>query len=1106
MYKKVMINSVTAHLHLQIEMSVEDGLQCIICLQQREYFCVSSCDHAICLTCVIRIMMLKDSKECPVCRVVMEKVIAFVGDEKKKTKFVEVLNIPHVTGIRYEEKGIFFTNQELKQFADNLLSHVCQICENRMVFPTFRHLEVHMRHQHERFSCDICTLFSEERQFFTRVALARHRRIGDDKKLGERGHPLCKFCDERYFDADMLFRFASYLFYTLSHCSPFLPFLLHTLDALKDHFRSSHFFCEIDNCANEPYGVNSNHSETMGRYFSRENRHLLELHGEFQQDWHAGSKRRSRRLEALIENKQKGIQQQPSVQQSFHLENEDFPNLNPNIASSSGVQSNNNYSSTAVTKNWKKSKEVVPFIDDFPPLSSSSSNAPVVVDDTADKRSPWCTVNGNKRKGKEKCDFSKGGRTDLLSHTSSAAAKANSDLMKNQHLCSTSPELADAEQMFRNDNTSDHVKKAEQPASQYENEFPELPVKDSLIQNCNSEPWIEWSFPNKLSKQVAAPKKEPGVLKNLKANQPSEAHQSRSKTKFLLEPIEEKHNEAGSSKTKAKNAKMNLTMMNCDADFPPLVNENSMCNTTGMPLLGFKGKLQFKSRDVVKIDVTVNETQKMPNNADMVEFPSLPGSKDVHTAGNVEYSAKTNANYSAAVLKVQNGSSTAKFRNAEEQQQMKVDELTNKNVKASMKQQTASLNEDTAAVQSPFHAQHDSMKLEQKNTNKSGAYIEGKKFKDKAGLRSNGHKQVQGKSSQKSAKGSNPQASRVKWDSEERMKKEAKSNCFNFFLHVKYPEFYEKCLPYIENRSGKKWKSGEFLKLSQYEEQSANLRGRLVASMSDNELASFENLLNNFQEGKMIAGDFFSEMMHQLGEGLFLSVFPEMISLMPNVDMQKKLLRCYITHCVNCGEDLQVRFQSVDLCHICSQVVMSVNYMQHMDTMTMETLLLSSTLLLLPFNKHGGAKLAVMKPPSRFEVHIRFCCLKPENAETTFKVDGRRFNMSTKTLKLYRDTTYRIGVTSSPPMEFEEAEINGENLISHLEPDGGIEADWSTAGFSKTKSRSRCNIRLMLRGVFGSVTQDLQCKFYDISDPHAQWGDKFRQMVLVCSTYDDLWG
>ncbi|KRZ92039.1 hypothetical protein T08_9223 [Trichinella sp. T8] len=113
-----------------------------------------------------------------------------------------------------------------------------------------------------------------------------------------------------------------------------------------------------------------------------------------------------------------------------------------------------------------------------------------------------------------------------------------------------------------------------------------------------------------------------------------------------------------------------------------------------------------------------------------------------------------------------------------------------------------------------------------------------------------------------------------------------------------------------------------------------------------------------------------------------------------------------------------------------------------MDTMTMETLLLSSTLLLLPFNKHGGAKLAgwlVNDLPSHilsfffsaFSASSGFMkkkkkknnetTVQPENAETTFKVDGRRFNMSTKTLKLYRDTTYRIGVTSSPPMEFDSS-------------------------------------------------------------------------------------
>ncbi|KRZ14620.1 Zinc finger protein [Trichinella zimbabwensis] len=1075
---------------------MEDGLHCIICFQQREYFCVSSCDHAVCLTCVIRITMLNNSKECPVCRVVMGKIIAFDGDKDNKKKFVDVLDIPHVTGSVYEKNGIFFTNRKQKQFADGLLSHVCQICENKMTFPTFDLLEVHMRHEHERFSCDICThnlvLFSEERQFFTRVALAKHRRIGNNKMLGERGHPLCKFCDERYFDNDMLFRHCRNAHYFCHFCTnnkmnDFFP----TLDALKDHFRSNHFFCELDNCANEPHGVvfenkidyqihmNSNHFNTMDRSSSRSNRCLLEVHGEFE-DWHAGSKRRSKRLETLLENKQKEVLR-PSVQQSFHLENEEFPNLNPDIASSSGVQSNNNCSSTAVTKNWKMSKEVALIIDDFPPLSSSN-NAPV--DDTAEEWSQWSTVNSNKRKGK-KSDFSKkGGKTELLSHASSTAAKANSELVKNRHLYSTSSKLSNAEQMFLDDNA--FIEKKAEPSPQYENEFPELPVKDSM---CNNDASIQWFFTNKRSKQVAKPKQESTVLKNLKANQPSQAHQSQSKKELLFviiyknsyfeELVKEKHSQVGSSTANAKNLKRILTM-NRDADFPPLVNENSTCNTAGMSLTDFKGKLQSKPPDVVKIDVTVNETQKMLNNADEVEFPSLPGSKDVHTAGNAEYSAKTSANYSAAILKVQNVSSTAKLKkNAKERQQ-------------------ASLNEVTTVIQPPFHAQHDNMKLEQKNTKKSDAHIGGKQFKDKAALRSNDHQRVQNRSSQKNVGGKFSQAAAVKLDSAERMKKEAKSNCFNFFLHVKYPEIYEKCLPYIKKRSGRK--SGEFLKLPQYEEQSANLRERLVVSMSDGELASFENLLNNFQEGRMLGEDFFSEMMHQLGEVLFLSIFPEIISLLPNVDMQKKLLRCYIAHCVDCGEDLQVRFKSVDLCHICSQMDTTID-----DNAKVAFTNPASPPIQAWWSQAGGIveQERIMKPPSRFEVHIRFCCLKPENAETTFKVDGRRFNMSTKTLKLYRDTTYRIGVTSSPPMEFEEAEINGENLISHLEPDGGIEADWSTAGFSKTKSRSRCTIRLMLRGVFGSVTQDLQCKFYDISDPHAQWGDKFRQMVLVCSTYDD---
>ncbi|KRY68267.1 Zinc finger protein [Trichinella pseudospiralis] len=920
---------------LEKEIPMENGLNCIICFQQREYFCISSCDHAVCLTCVIRIVMLSNSRECPVCRLVMEKIIAFNADEDNKKKFVDVLAISHFSESVYEENGIFFTNQKQKLFVDGLLSHICQICENKMTFPTFELLEVHMRHEHERFACDICTdnlvLFSGERQFFTRVTLAKHRRIGNNKMLGERGHPLCKFCDQRFFDNDLLFRHCRSTHYYCHFCSDnkmndFFP----TLDALKDHFRSNHFFCELDNCANEPHGVvfeneidyqihmNSNHFDAMSRSHSRWNRCLLEVHGEFE-DWHAGSKRRSKRLETVLENKQKELPRN-SVQQSFHLEDEEFPNLNPDVASSSGIQSNNNCSSIALAKNWKKSKEVAPVMDDFPPLPSSSNvqssndnastSAPVY--DTAEEWSQWFTVNSNKRKGK-KNDFSKkGGNTESLSHTSTAV-KANSELVKNCHLYSTFFKLAKAEQTFVDDTA--FIEKEAQPSLLYENEFPELPVKNLV---CNDHVSSQWSLTNKLSKRMTKPKQE---------------------------PVNEKHSQVGSSGTTAneRNAKR-IFIRNSDADFPPLMNENRTCQA--MPLLDFKGKLKSKPRDVVNIDVTVNKTQKMLNSANEVNFPSLSGSKDVHTAGNAEYYAKTSANYWAAILKVQNVSSTAKLKNhAKERQQ------------ASLNESTPSVQHPIHPVQPSFYAQRDNMELEQKNTEKSSAHIGGKQSKDKAALRSNDHQRVRDRPSQKNVGGKFSQTAGKKLDSAERMKKEAKSNCFNFFLHVKYPEIYEKCLPYIKERSGRKWKSGEFLKLPQYEEQLANLRERLVINMSDRELVSFENLLNSFQEGKMLGEDFFSEMMHQLGEMLFLSVFPEMISLMPNVYMQKKLLRYYIMHCVDCGEDLQVRFKSVDLCHICSQSVIEAvfdgvcdfvgrsvgGWLVEMDTtMTMEKLRLSN--------------------------------------------------------------------------------------------------------------------------------------------------------------------
>lgn len=49
-------------------------------------------------------------------------------------------------------------------------------------------------------------IFTHERKWYSRKDLARHRMQGDPDDTSHRGHPLCKFCDERYLDNDELLK------------------------------------------------------------------------------------------------------------------------------------------------------------------------------------------------------------------------------------------------------------------------------------------------------------------------------------------------------------------------------------------------------------------------------------------------------------------------------------------------------------------------------------------------------------------------------------------------------------------------------------------------------------------------------------------------------------------------------------------------------------------------------------------------------------------------------------------------------------------------------------------------------------------------------------
>ena len=74
----------------------------------------------------------------------------------------------------------------------------------------------------------VLQIFSHERKFYNREALAKHRRVGDDDDQSHRGHPLCEFCDHRYLDND----------------------------ELVGHLRKDHYFChfcDADGISNQFY-------------------------------------------------------------------------------------------------------------------------------------------------------------------------------------------------------------------------------------------------------------------------------------------------------------------------------------------------------------------------------------------------------------------------------------------------------------------------------------------------------------------------------------------------------------------------------------------------------------------------------------------------------------------------------------------------------------------------------------------------------------------------------------------------------------------------------------------------------------------------------------
>ncbi|KAM4635629.1 E3 ubiquitin-protein ligase ZNF598 isoform 1-T1 [Polymixia lowei] len=260
----------------------ETEKNCVLCCQDIEIFALGKCDHPVCYRCSTKMRVLCEQKYCAVCREELDKVV-FV-------KKLEAFSAMPYQQFQCEKRhDIYFSDGKIYAQFRRLLLPECPHCHEPKVFSKFEELEHHMRKQHELFCCKLCTkhlkIFSHERKWYNRKDLARHRTQGDPDDTSHRGHPLCKFCDDRYLDNDELLKHLRRDHYFCHFCdADGAQEYYSDYQYLSEHFRESHYLCEEGRCATEQfthafrtdidYKAHKAAAHSKNRAEARQNRHI----------------------------------------------------------------------------------------------------------------------------------------------------------------------------------------------------------------------------------------------------------------------------------------------------------------------------------------------------------------------------------------------------------------------------------------------------------------------------------------------------------------------------------------------------------------------------------------------------------------------------------------------------------------------------------------------------------------------------------------------------------------------------------------------------------------------------------------------------------------
>ncbi|KAI5074232.1 hypothetical protein GOP47_0010193 [Adiantum capillus-veneris] len=257
---------------------------CVVCAEPLEWIAYGICGHRdVCSRCIARLRFVLNDKRCCICK--QECSSVFVTKALGNyTKVIHDFEILHKSGDFWYEKNTqaFFDSKDHFAMVKAMCRLSCGVCEQAdrsdldkdfvkkgHIFKNLDLLQRHLLSVHQVQMCGLCLegrkIFICDQKLYNKGQLVRHSAEGDsdidgigEERGGFTGHPLCSFCQKRFYSEHELYQHMSVDHYLCHICQRLHPGhydYFRNYDDLEVHFRHEHSLCEDPDCLAKKFVV-----------------------------------------------------------------------------------------------------------------------------------------------------------------------------------------------------------------------------------------------------------------------------------------------------------------------------------------------------------------------------------------------------------------------------------------------------------------------------------------------------------------------------------------------------------------------------------------------------------------------------------------------------------------------------------------------------------------------------------------------------------------------------------------------------------------------------------------------------------------------------------